>query len=231
MDVNSNKYTYFFATVMVVVVAVLLSSLFLALKPMQDANVSKEKRQDILKSIGVMVERSEAEAEFKNYITQSLVIKNGLVVEKPSTQAFDIDMAKAVKVDIAEREVPLYVAEKDGETFYIVPMRGSGLWGPIWGYTAFKSDGNTISGVTFGHAKETPGLGAEIATPMFMDQFPTKSIMNNGSFTSIRVVKKGTGTKPYQVDGVSGGTITSNAVDVMLMNCYEPYVGYFQSLN
>ncbi len=230
MDINSNKYTYFFATVMVVVVAILLSSLFLALKPMQDANISQEKRQDILKSIGVLVDRSEAEAEFDNYIKQSLVVKNGAIVENPEVSAFNIDMAKAVKVGVEEREVPLYVAEKDGETFYIVPMRGSGLWGPIWGYTALESDGNTISGVTFGHAKETPGLGAEIATPIFMDQFPGKAIVNNGSYTSIRVVKKGTGTKSYQVDGVSGGTITSNAVDAMLMNCYEPYVGYFESL-
>ena len=232
MDVNSNKYTYFFATVMVVVVAVLLSGLFLSLKPYQDANVEQEKRQDILKSIGVNVTRSEAIDVYDQYIKRSVVIKNGAIVSEDPSIAFNIDMAKAVKADVTEREVPLYVAEKDGSTYYIVPMRGTGLWGPIWGNLALKDDGNTVLGATFGHKGETPGLGAEIATDIFQDQFPDKQIMEGNSFTSISVIKSGIGSQPsHEVDGISGGTITSNAVDVMLEDCLQPYVGYFQNLN
>jgi Na+-transporting NADH:ubiquinone oxidoreductase subunit C len=232
MDVNSNKYTYFFATVMVVVVAVLLSGLFLSLKPYQDANVEQEKRQDILKSIGVNVTRSEAIDVYDQYIKRSVVIKNGAIVSEDPSIAFNIDMAKAVKADVTEREVPLYVAEKDGSTYYIVPMRGTGLWGPIWGNLALKDDGNTVLGATFGHKGETPGLGAEIATDIFQDQFPDKQIMEGNSFTSISVIKSGSGYQPsHEVDGISGGTITSNAVDVMLEDCLQPYVGYFQNLN
>lgn len=220
-----------FATVMVVVVAVLLSTLFLALKPMQDANVEQEKRQEILKSIGVNVSRSEAKTAYENYIKEAVIIKNGEVVSEDAERAFNINMAKAVKIDLEEREVPLYIAEKDGNKYYIVPMRGTGLWGPIWGNLALKSDGNTVLGTTFGHKGETPGLGAEIATEVFQDQFPNKQIMEGNSFTSIRVIKKGKGSSPeHEVDGISGGTITSKGVDAMIMDCLQPYIGYFKNV-
>jgi len=231
MDVNSNKYTYFFATIMVVLVAVLLSGLFLALKPMQDANIEQEKRQSILKSIGVEVDRSEAADAFKTYITQSLVIKNGEVVSEDANKAFTIDMAKAVKNASADREVPLYVAEKDGQTFYVLPLRGTGLWGPIWGYMAIESDGSTIAGANFDHKGETPGLGAEIANAEFQEQFTGKSIMDGASFTGITVIKPGKNVNPqHEVDGISGGTITSVGLHNMLGDCLQSYVGYFSKL-
>ena len=232
MDVNSNKYTYMFATVMVVLVAVILAGLYISLKPRQDKNVELEKRQNILSSIGVLVDRDASEAAFQQYITQSVVIKNGAVVSEDANQAFNIDMSKAVASAPEEREVPLYVANKDGETFYILPMRGKGLWGPIWGYVALKSDGNTIAGATFDHKGETPGLGAEIANASFQAQFAGKSIMDNGTFVSISVIKPGKNVSPeHEVDGISGGTITSTGLNDMLADCFKPYVGYFQSKN
>lgn len=230
MDINGNKYTYLFATVMVVIVAILLSGLFLVLKPFQDANIELEKRQSILKSIGVDVDRSEAATAFEEYIKQSLVIKNGEVVSEDANLAFNIDMAKAIQASPEDREVPLYVAEKDGENFYIIPMRGKGLWGPIWGYVAMLNDGNTIAGATFDHKGETPGLGAEIANASFQDQFGGKTIMDDGEFVSISVIKPGKNVNPsHEVDGISGGTITSNGLNDMLADCFKPYVGYFKS--
>ncbi len=232
MDINGNKYTYLFATVMVIVVAVLLSGLFLTLKPFQDANVELEKRQSILKSIGVDVDRNEAGEAFNQYITNSMVIKNGEVVSQDAEQAFNIDMAKAVANSPEEREVPLYQADVDGQQFYIIPMRGKGLWGPIWGYVAMKNDGNTIAGATFDHKGETPGLGAEIANADFQEQFSGKQIMDAGQFVSISVIKPGKSTNPsHEVDGISGGTITSNGLHEMLADCFKPYIGYFKSQN
>ena len=139
-------------------------------------------------------------------------------------------MAKAVKSDNMERSVPLYVTEKDGETFYVVPLRGKGLWGPVWGYLALESDGNTVVGATFGHKSETPGLGAEITTPIFTDQFPGQKISEAGVFQSISVVKAGTSAGNYMVDGISGGTITSNGVNDMLTDCLAPYAVYFKNI-
>lgn len=229
MDVNSNKYTYLFALVMVVVVALLLSGASISLKDRQDANVRQEKQQDILKSIGIMVERSEAPAEFDKFITEQVVVQNGQAVES-ETGAFEIDMAAAVSKPVAERQVPLYVASKNDTTFYIVPLRGKGLWGPIWGYVSLLSDGSTVYGTTFGHKGETPGLGAEITTDRFQEQFSGKQIMDGNNFVSVEVVKTGANNE-HEVDGISGGTITSVGVGNMLKDCLTPYVDYLKNTN
>ena len=131
MNINSNSYTYIFAIAMVVIVASLLSIAATSLKPFQDKNIELEKKSDILSSIGVIGENPEL--LFSEYITDQLVIQDGRVVSS-DIAAFDIDMAAAVKESNNSRKVPLFKAEKNGNTFYVIPMRGTGLWGPIWGY-------------------------------------------------------------------------------------------------
>ncbi|KAB2807333.1 NADH:ubiquinone reductase (Na(+)-transporting) subunit C [Phaeocystidibacter luteus] len=229
MDRNSNQYTYIFALVMVVVVAALLSGASIALKDMQEANVRQEKQQNILKSIGIELTREESAAQFDNYIVEQLVIQNGQVVQS-ETPAFEIKMEEAVDESPEDRQVPLYIASIEGESYYVVPLRGKGLWGPIWGYVSLKEDGSTIFGTTFDHKGETPGLGAEISKDFFTNQFGGKEIMDGGEFVSIEV-KKGTASGAHEVDGISGGTITSVGVQDMLADCLKPYVGYFESKN
>ena len=225
MDINSNKYTYIFAVVMVVLVAALLSIAATSLKPFQDKNVELEKKSDILRSIGV--EGTDVDALFAQYITEQLVIQNGTVVESEIT-AFDIDMASAVSLAVEQRQVPLYKAEVEGNTYYVLPLRGKGLWGPIWGYVALEGDGNTILGATFGHKTETPGLGAEIATPIFQDQFPGKKLFTT-TYEGIEV-RKGDADGEQQVDGISGGTITSVGVQSMISDCLQPYKAYLMNI-
>ena len=133
-----------------------------------------------------------------------------------------------------EPQFPMFVCEKEGKTFYVIPVLGSGLWGPVWGNIALESDFSTIYGANFDHQGETPGLGAEISTDIFQDQFPGKTIFDDSyNFKSIKVVKGGAATMPtaeqiHGVDGISGGTITSNAVDAMINDCLENYVPYIK---
>lgn len=230
MNVNSNAYTYTFALVLVVLVAILLSAASLGLKDRQNNNVKQEKMQSILASVGVEVDRSEAQEAYDKIITNVYTIKGGEVVSEDRNSAFEIDMAEAIKTDNMEREIPLYVASQEGQTYYIVPLRGKGLWGPIWGYVSLQADGNTVVGATFDHKSETPGLGAEITTPMFTDNFPGKKISEAGLYKSISVVKKGSVSSDYAVDGISGGTITSNGVHDMLHDCLAPYAAYFKNI-
>ena len=226
MDVNKNSYTFMFAGVMVVVVAALLSFAATSLKPMQDKNVAQEKKQNILNSIGVEVSREQAEVDYSNYIKKELVINNGEI--KEGVKAFDVELSKEIKKAPSERNAPLYIGEKGGETYYIIPLRGKGLWGPIWGYISLKGDVNTVSGAIFDHKGETPGLGAEIATPIFMDQFLDKKILDSkGDFASIQVMK-GNASGDYEVDGISGGTITSVGVQDMLEDCIQAYVPFLK---
>jgi Na+-transporting NADH:ubiquinone oxidoreductase subunit C len=185
-----------------------------------------EAQQNILKSINVVVDREAADEAYAKYIKEEVVIRGGQV--DPSLKAFSIDLAKEQAKPEAERNYPLFIGEDNGETFYIIPVRGKGLWGPIWGYIALKSDGNTIYGATFDHKSETPGLGAEISTGGFQEQFFDKQIMEGNEFVSIEV-RKGDASGNHQVDGISGGTITSVGLGNMLKDCLGSYVGYLQS--
>lgn len=226
MNANSNSYTFIFAAALVVVVAAILSFTAVSLDERQDANVRKEKMQSILASIKVNVSREEAAKAFDAHVKDQVVLRNGEKVQ--GTKAFNISMAKQVSKPIEERKAPLYVAEKEGKTYYIIPLRGKGLWGPIWGYISLKSDGKTVYGAVFDHKSETPGLGAEINTDEFQAQFPKKAVFgNNGDFTGIKVTKK-PAKGPHQVDGISGGTITSNGVQKMITDCVAAYKSFLK---
>ena len=106
-------------------------------------------------------------------------------------------------------------------------MNGAGLWGAIWGYMALNDDRNTVFGVFFNHAGETPGLGAEIVTEKFRNPFIGKELLKNGKFASIAIEKAGTKVEGRdQVDAISGGTITSKGVEAMLSSSLVNYENF-----
>jgi hypothetical protein len=83
--------------------------------------------------------------------------------EKTEGEAFGVDLKKERAKPVGERKYPVYEANLgEAGMKYIIPLRGTGLWGPIWGYIALNDDLNTIFGATFDHQGETPGLGAEM---------------------------------------------------------------------
>ena len=102
----------------------------------------------------------------------------------------------------------IFVAQVEGSTKYIFPVYGAGLWGAVWGYVALNDDKDTVYGTYFSHTSETPGLGAEIATEHFQNEFRSKKVLNNGE-VALSVVKHGRiQDADHEVDGISGGTIT-----------------------
>ncbi|MDP2424077.1 MAG: NADH:ubiquinone reductase (Na(+)-transporting) subunit C [Bacteroidales bacterium] len=249
----SNGYIFRYASILVILVAAILSATTLLLQPAQERNVRIEKIQDILASAHIASTPANAQALYEKHIIREIVINNQgeeIAVfgngnfEKGDLRAFNIvlktelkkkELAMAGKT--AENPVfPLFVCQKDSETIYIIPLYGRGLWGPVWGNIALKSDFNTVEGVTFDHKGETPGLGAEIAYAPFKNQFNNKTIFNaQGQFSSIQVVKGGvfnSNINPmHGVDAISGGTITCNGVSSMLKDCLENYVLYFKNQN
>ncbi len=231
MDVNKNSYTIVFATIMVIIVAALLSSAAIGLKPFQSKNIEQEKKQNILKSVGVEVSRDQAEIVYPIYIKEELVVNH--LGELQQGSAFNVDLSKEVRKEVKDQSFPLYIAEVDGEVRYIIPLRGKGLWGPIWGFISIEKDLNTISAAVFDHKSETPGLGAEINRPSFQDPFKGKKIINEGEFVSVVVLKKPDNeiSLEHQVDGISGGTITSDGVSEMIKERLERYLPYFKSLS
>ena len=226
MNVDSNSYTFGFATMMVVIVAALLSYAAIELKPFQDTNIELEKQQNILSSIGVDVQRDLAKEVYSKYIKQEIVLN--YKGEEVDGDAFEIELKKELKKANSDQVLPLFISNVDGFKQYIIPLRGKGLWGPIWGFIALEEDLNTVYGAVFDHKGETPGLGAEINQSFFQEPFIGKSIFDGETFKSIRVVKGGAPEGDnYAVDGISGGTITSDGVTDMLLerlNMYLPYI-------
>ena len=242
----TNRYIFIYSSVMVILVAAILSSAAMVLKPYQERNIAIAKIQGILMAVKIEASSDNAEALFDQTILEELVIdQDGNVTGRYSDgqqqegedRAFDIDLKKELynKNQGNPFKVPLYIADASGEKIYIIPMLGTGLWGPVYGNVALKEDMNTVFGAEFGHDKETPGLGAEISTRDFAIQFVDKTIFTeDGEFFSLVVKKGGVETMPaankvHGVDAISGGTITSDAVTKMIKNCLENYVVYFKS--
>ena len=221
LNTNGNAYTVIYATVMVVVVALLLAFTSQALSSTQKANEDNDKRQQILRAVNVTVPAAQAEAKYNE------LIKEAYLVDADGNRVDGDAFGDDVKKQFARGVFPVFVANVDGQTKYILAMRGAGLWVPLWGYLSVNDDCNTVFGADFSHESETPGLGAEIAKPDFSKQFAGKELFKDGAFKSIAVVKHGSKADDRDyVDGISGGTITSNGVNAMLQTSIGHYAGF-----
>ncbi len=223
LNTNGNVYTIVYATVIVIIVAFLLAFVASALKPTQDANVAIDKKQQILASLNIRgVEKSATDAKYAEVITEAPVF------EAKSTNVIDgLDGFKVDSKEFKEKR-PLYIANIDGETKYIVPMTGAGLWGGIWGYVALNEDCETVFGTYFSHESETAGLGARITEEWFQTSFNGKKLYADGDTKTIAlsVVKKGkegTLSEANYVNGVTGATLTSNGVNEMIQKSLANY--------
>jgi len=225
----SNTYIYTFSIVMVVIVALLLSMAALQLKPFQDKNIEIEKKQNILASVGISSTPADAVDLYAKYITETFTINNK-GEKQEGVNAFTVDMKTELGKPASQRMLPVFVGTLDnGGKAFAVPLRGKGLWGPIWGYISLKPDLNTVYGTNFDHQGETPGLGAEITTEKFQKPFIGKTIFKDpADFVSIKVLKGGAPENdPHAVDAISGGTITSKGLEAMLDSCLVQYKTYF----
>lgn len=224
MNREGNSYTFVFATVMVVLVASALAYAATALKPAQDANIQNEKRQYILKSFGINVERDASKEAYAKYVKAEYVFDaNGNEIGK---DAFNVDIATD------KTKFPVFVTEKEGKKYYVIPVRGMGLWDAIWGYVSINEE-LKVDGIVFDHKAETPGLGAEIREDFFTKRFVNENIFDaSGNLQSVKVVKGYTGGEDKvdgEVDAISGATLTCNGVTNMLGSGLKPYEKFLKS--
>ena len=235
MNRDSNKHTYIFAILMVVSVAFVLSFTSESLKDLQNSNVKKEKMQNILSSVGINVSRDESEDLYMDYISEELSLKLDGTIDS-DIEAFDINLALEVKKDSDIQRFPLYIANVENEKFYVIPLRGAGLWAEIWGYIALREDINTIKGVSFDHKSETAGLGAEITEDWFIDSFTDEKINDSqGNFVGVYLTKSNNDPRnedkmDNEVDAISGATITGDGVSDMIIERVQNYLPYFNNI-
>ncbi len=241
---ENNGYTVLFAAIMVVIVGSTLAYLASALSGKIKENERFEKQQNILYAMGVNENEDEGsvnfvptdivEAQFSKYITEQLVISGDQVTK--NDQAYLIDLKKQIaaikKGETAE--LPLFIGEKEGKKYYIIPMYGKGLWDAIWGFIALNEN-MVIQGVYFDHKAETPGLGANIKQRYFMDDFTGESVLNNNQFKGIAVAKGNNDPvnkikDDNEVDALAGATITGNGVSAMIKESVNLYKDYLETI-
>lgn len=236
-DKNSNGFTFTFAIIMVIVVGTLLALVSMGLKDKQNQNAENKKRMDILGAIKVDATRENAGEIFDQYVKEAYVINHEGKKVEGDVSAFTVDIQKDYRDrTLAEEDkyFPVYRCEKDGKTLFVVPMVGKGLWGPIWGFVAIESDYKTIFGAKFDHKSETPGLGAEINQPDFQNRFTEiygSRIVDSSSDKYFEILKGGSvPSSENQVDGITGGTITSKGVEEMINRTFIIYFKHFSGL-
>lgn len=243
---DGNIYTVVFSVVMVMVVGTLLAFLASSLKPTIIENQRFEKQQNILYAMGVHNNEGDNDVQFittdkvgqvfDQYITKQYYVQGGEI--KEDDQAYLIDLAREealTRNPDYQKKLPIFIGEKDGEAFYIVPVLGKGLWDAIWGFVALDQE-MVVKGVYFDHKAETPGLGANIKERFFMDKFKGEHIFNEeGYFAGINVAKGNNDPANVRktdntIDAIAGSTITGDGVTAMLRNYLRTYIPYIQQL-
>lgn len=243
-NTESNSYTILFATGMVLVVGALLAFLASSLKEKIAENRRIEKQQNILYAMGInendessvkFISTDKVAEAFSKYITKQLVIEGDKATSNEKAYLIDIkkEATKAKKPSYT-RKLPLFIGEKEGKTYYIVPMLGKGLWDAVWGYIALDEQ-LIVEGVFFDHAAETPGLGSNIKERFFMDDFKGEHILDEGVFKGITAAKGNADPKnlrkdDFKVDAIAGATITGDGLSAMIKKDLKMYIPYLKTL-
>jgi Na+-transporting NADH:ubiquinone oxidoreductase subunit C len=235
-DVNSTRYTIVFATVVCVVCALLISVTAVSLQPRQKANARLYMEKNVLVAAGLVrpgedVSRAQVEQFFDTRIKARLVdIATGELVPEGEIDARNYDQRGARNDPAASRVAPennagirrlpdrgvVYFVMKDDKVEQVViGVEGLGMWGTVYGFLSLAPDANTVRGLTYYEHRETPGLGGEISNPSWLALWQGRKGYDEQGQAKIAVIKGQAGPPeqdPLHVDGLSGATVTSNAI-------------------
>ena len=230
LDTNSNTYTILYAVVIVIVVAFLLAFVSSALRSKQEVNVALDKKKQILAALNIRdINDSEVDERYKQIVLADNIIDEHNQMVKQGTQGGQQAGFTLNSSDYKAGRLALYICQVDGQRKYVIPVYGMGLWGPISGYISINDDRNTIYGAYFNHESETAGLGAEIKDSReWQQQFAGKQLTKAGvQGIALAVVKKSeVKDATVQCDAVTGATLTSDGVSLMLQECLGKYIEF-----
>ena len=230
------KNKYIFILTITAVCSLLLSLASEGLKDLKNKNIEIDKKKNILNAVG-KVANTMTMLEIDNYFTANI---DTVIIDIEGNVIESLFLSDLVEIENKQNgEFRYFSNSKECLPMFIdisseaivIPISGKGLWSTLFGYLAISSNNfSTLKGLTFYKHKETPGLGAEISKEWFQSSFVGKEIYNNNILTSIKVTKSGMSDKSslYEVDGISGATITSNGVTSLLLRDLKRYEPYFK---
>ncbi len=232
MKTNSNSYTIIYSVVLVLIVAFLLAFTFQALKPAQDANVALDKQKQILYSLNIRgLDNKSAAEKYKEVVVADDILGNDGSIQVTGKPGGTEAGFKLNSADAKNGKLALFVCKVNGQTKYVIPVYGMGLWGAISGYIAINDDKETVYGAYFNHESETAGLGANIKDDQsWQEQFQGKHLFAGNNHASIALaVEKNVEDKQTQVNAVTGATLTSNGVTQMLQEGLGQYTKFLNA--
>lgn len=247
---DSTAFILRIAIILSLICATLVSLAFVSLKSIQDANALKEKQLNILMAAGIYTPGADISKLYNDNIEMQVIdLKTGDVTDAVNAETYDPvkaaklpDMSQTLDPDPArlgkriEKYEVIYLLKENGKVKRaILPIRGYGLWGTMFGFLAMDKDGKTIEGITFYQHKETPGLGAEIANPNWQALWVGKKPYQADGVPKISLVKTvspNADVASRQIDMLAGSTLTSRGVErtVNFWLGNEGYGPYLQKL-
>lgn len=230
---QSNLYIVIYAAALTVVCGGLLALASEGLKEKQQANIALEEKKNILSTVMQLKEGDNIEELYARRVKAFVVDYEGNVKEGMTPR--DVVVAAEYKKPAEQRLLPVYEFRSESDSNkvenVVLPLYGYGLWNNIWGFVALSSDFNTVAGVKFQHAGETPGLGARIDSDEIQDRYKGKKIFEGDNLASVVMVKGEGGDfskDPHKVDGMSGATLTGKGVNNMLKDYLSSYLNYIK---
>jgi Na+-transporting NADH:ubiquinone oxidoreductase subunit C len=230
---QSNIYIILYSAAITVVCGGLLAFASISLRDKQQANIEHERKQNILATVIELKETDNVEAIYAKRVKEIVIDFQGNT--KTELKASDIDIAKEYKKAPEERLLPVYEFRSETDSTKVenavMPVYGYGLWNNIWGFVALQSDLNTVQGVKFEHAGETPGLGARITSEEIQLRYKGKKVFEGDNISSVTMMK-GEGmdytNDTHKVDGMSGATLTAKGINNMLNDYFACYKNYLK---
>lgn len=229
LNTNSNTYTIIYSVIIVVVVAFLLAFVSKGLEEKQNENVALDKKKQILYSLNIRgLKDQEATNKYNEVVLKDNIIdEEGNIVEQGEKGGIN----KGFRLNSADTKagrLAIFECNIDGKKKFVVPVYGMGLWGPISGYISINEDCKTIYGAYFNHESETAGLGAEIKdNEDWQKSFKDKLIFDEEGKNVILSVNKKVDNPKSQVDAITGATLTSDGVSLMLQDGLKQYSKFF----
>lgn len=231
MKTNSNTYTIIYSSILVIIVAFLMASVFTLLKEKQEANVALDKKKQILSALNIRnIANDEAAAKYQEVVVADEIIDETGRVTVAGTAGGELAGFTLNSADYKAGKLALFVCKVDGKKKYVIPVYGMGLWGGISGYIAVDEDKSTVYGAYFNHESETAGLGAEIKdNQAWQKKFNGKKLFSATDSATIALsVAKKVEDPTTQIDAVTGATLTSDGVTEMLKAGLSKYLKFFQ---
>jgi Na+-transporting NADH:ubiquinone oxidoreductase subunit C len=236
------------ALILCVVCSIVVASSAVLLRPMQQANKDLDRKTNILSAAGLLKEGASVDSLFEGISVRAVDLDSGQFTDSVDLENYDQRKASkdpALSEELSASEdlakisrranvATVYIVENSGGIEKVIlPIKGYGLWSTLYGFIALEGDLNTVAGLGFYEHAETPGLGGEVDNPLWKAKWEGKKVFDDEGKTALRVIKgpvdSNRAGSEYQIDGLSGATLTSRGVSQLIQfwlgeNGFAPFL-------